>query len=103
MGPLDDPPTANKGGRGPLFWINPPGLKLAGASGKTLDGTAERLRRRRELDLFRDTAGQSASLLPVLGWKLVLRWGSSGEHVAGFLVFELGALCALVLRQRLLH
>ena len=64
MGPLDDPPTANKGGCGPLFWINPPGLKLAGASGKTLDGTAERLRRRRELDLFRDTAGQSASLLP---------------------------------------
>ena len=45
-------------------------------------------------------AGQGAALLPVLRWKLVLRWGSSGEHVTGFLVFELGALFALVLRQR---
>ena len=55
MGPLDDPPTANKGGCGPLFWINPPGER---------DGTAVRVRRRRELELFRDTAGQGASLLP---------------------------------------
>ena len=37
MGPLDDPPTANKGGvRAPLFWINSPGER---------DGTAVRLRR----------------------------------------------------------
>ena len=57
MGPLDDPPTANKGGCGPLFWINPPGER---------DGTAVRVRRRRELELFRDTAGQGASLLPVV-------------------------------------
>ena len=46
-------------------------------------------------------AGQGAALLPVLGWKLVLRWGSSGENGKEFLVFELGALFTLVLRQRL--
>ena len=91
MGPLDDPPTANKGGCGPLFWINPPGER---------GGSAVRLRRRWGLDLFRFTAGQSAALLPVLGWKLVLRVGSFGENVTGFLAFELGALFALVLRQR---
>ena len=45
-------------------------------------------------------AGQGAALLPMLGWKLVLRVGSSGENVTEFLVFELGALLALLLRQR---
>ena len=50
--------------------------------------------------MFRVTAGQGAALLPVFCWKLVLRWGSSGENVVGFLVFELGGLLALVLRQR---
>ena len=50
--------------------------------------------------MFRVTAGQGAALLPVLGWKLVLRWGSSGEYVTEFLVFELGALFALLLWQR---
>ena len=91
MGPLDDPPTANKGGCGPLFWINSPGEH---------EGSAVRVRRRRERELFHFAAGQSAALLPVLGWKLVLRWGSSGEHGKGFLVFELRGLLALVLRQR---
>ena len=33
MGPLDDPPTANKGGCGPLFWINPPGER-GGSAGR---------------------------------------------------------------------
>ena len=32
--------------------------------------------------------GQGAALLPVLGWQLVLRWGSSGENVGAALVFE---------------
>ena len=50
--------------------------------------------------MFRVTAGQGAALLPVFCWKLVLRWGSSGENVTEFLVFELGALFALILRQR---
>ena len=62
MAPLTIPQRP-QGGRGPLFGLSP-GLKLASAFGKTLDGTAERLRRRRELDLFRFTAGQSAALLP---------------------------------------
>ena len=31
MGPLDDPPTANKGGCGPLFWINSPGERTVSA------------------------------------------------------------------------
>ena len=69
-------------------------------SAKRDDGTAVRVRRRRELDLFRVTAGQGAALLPVLGWKLVLRVGSFGENGKEFLAFELGALLALVLRQR---
>ena len=50
--------------------------------------------------MFRVTAGQGAALLPVFCWKLVPRWGSSGEYVAGFLAFELWGLFALVLRQR---
>ena len=50
--------------------------------------TAVRLRRRRELDLFRVTAGQGVALLPVFCWKLVLRVGSSGEHVGAALAFE---------------
>ena len=62
-GPLDDPPTATRGPAGPLFGLSP-GLKLASAFGKTHDGTAVRLRRRREPELFRDTAGQGAALLP---------------------------------------
>ena len=58
MGPLDDPPTANKGGvRAPFFGLIPRG---------SVGGSAVRVRRRRELDLFRFTAGQGASLLPVL-------------------------------------
>ena len=67
----------------------------------TLGGcTAVRVRRRRELELWVLTAGQGAALLPVLGWKLVLSDGSSGEHVAGFLDFELWGLFAPILRQR---
>ena len=50
--------------------------------------------------MFRVTAGQGASLLPIFCWKLVLRWGSSGENVTEFLVFEPWALLALLLRQR---
>ena len=90
MAPLTIPQRP-QGGHGPLFGLSP------GERG----GSAERLRRRRELELFRATAGQGASLLPVLGWKLVLRVGSFGENVGAALFFELGALLAPVLRQRL--
>ena len=50
--------------------------------------------------MFRVTAGQSAALLPVFCWKLVLRWGSSGENGKEFLFFELGGLFAVLLWQR---
>ena len=95
MGPLDDPPTANKGGCGPLFWINLPGLKLAGAFGKTLDGTAVRLRRRRELELFRDCCGARRFAVARFRRELVLSDGSSGENVGAVLVFEaVGIVCS---------
>ena len=85
MGPLDDPPTANKGGCGPLFWINPPGER---------DGSAGRVRRRWEVEMLRGTAGQGAALLPVFCWKLVLSDGSFGENVDAVLVFEaVGIVC----------
>ena len=39
--------------------------------------------------------GQGAALLPVLGWKLVLSDGSSGEYVGAVLVFEVvGIVCS---------
>ena len=50
--------------------------------------------------MFRVTAGQGASLLPVFCWELVLSDGSFGENGKEFLVFELGALLILLLRQR---
>ena len=50
--------------------------------------------------MFRDCCGARRFAVAHFCWKLVLRWGSSGENVAGFLVFELWALLALLLRQR---
>ena len=99
MGPLDDPPTANKGGvRAPFFGLLPRGAGVHSRAPKArsiLGGcTAVRVRRRRELELFHFTARQGASLLPVLCWKLVLRWGSSGEIVDAVLAFEVvGIVC----------
>ena len=58
------------------------------------------MRRRRELELFRDTAGAKRCAVARFGRELVLRVGSFGENVTVFLVFELGALLALVLGQR---
>ena len=93
MGPLDDPPTANKGGvRAPFFGLIPRG-SVGGVPCECAEGANCRC--------FVLAAGQSAALLPVLCWKLVLRVGSFGENVGAALVFELGALFAPVLRQRL--
>ena len=47
-----------------------------------------RLRRRREPDLFRDCCGAKRCAVARGSRELVLRVGSSGENVAGFLVFE---------------
>ena len=58
MGPLNDPPTAKKGGvRAPFFGLIPRGER---------GGSAVRVRRRRELELFHFTAGQGAALLPAV-------------------------------------
>ena len=93
MGPLDDPPTANKGGvRAPFFGLSPRG-SVTELPCDCAGGASCRC--------FVIAAGQSAALLPMLGWKLVLRVGSFGENVTEFLIFELWGLLALLLRQRL--
>ena len=93
MGPLDDPPTANKGGvRAPFFGLIPRGAGVHSRAPKarsTLGGcTAVRLRRRRELDLFRVTAGARRFAVARFRRELVLRVGSFGEYVGAALVFE---------------
>ncbi len=103
-GPLDDPPTANKGGCGPLFWINPPGCVSAfeSAGGAIYTG---RLYCRasapeaRAVDV-RACCGAKRFAVARFQRELVLRVGSSGEYVTEVLAFELWALLALVLRQR---
>ena len=56
--------------------------------------TAERVRRRRELELFRVTAGARRCAVARGSRELVLRVGSSGEHAGVTLVFEVvGIVC----------
>ena len=107
MGPLDDPPTANKGGvRAPLFGLIPRGAHCKCA----------RERRRRDLHwaaalpcdcaegaswiCFVLRRGKALRCCPFLAGSWFFRWDSFGEYVDVALVFELWGLFALLLWQR---
>ena len=89
MAPLTIPQRP-QGGRGPLFGLSP-----GGAWGQCRAIAPEA--RARAVSFY---GGAKRCAVARFRRELVPRVGSSGENVAGFLVFELGALFALLLWQR---
>ena len=90
MAPLTIPQRPQGGLRAP-FLDYPPG---------ECGGSAVRLRRRRELDLFRVTAGQGASLLPVVVGSWFLGSAVPANTLQSSWFLKQWGLLALLLRQR---
>ena len=76
-GPLDDPPTATRGPAGPLFGLSPG--ERGGVAFESAGGAIYNIKFYGGAKRFAVARGSQA---------LVLRVGSSGEHVTEFLVFE---------------